>query len=142
MLGTLYFAIRYCVDRHNIAYDVLQLPLDSTGKISASAVKSMMLCISITQFAMSGVFLNCQHVLPPLCITLLYIASVVCWPLTLENSVQATWLLLYASNSDTMVNAVEALHKLKLKPLNKVMMETIKVCYMHPCDSNDLMEAK
>lgn len=130
MLGTLYFAIRYCVDRHNIAYDVLQLPLDSTGKISASAVKSMMLCISITQFAMSGVFLNCQHVLPPLCITLLYIASV------------ATWLLLYASNSDTMVNAVEALHKLKLKPLNKVMMETIKVCYMHPCDSNDLMEAK
>ncbi|KAK1445080.1 calcium permeable stress-gated cation channel 1 like protein [Babesia gibsoni] len=116
--------------RYNIVHEVLQLPLDSTGKISASAVKSMLLCISITQFAMSGVFLNCQHVLPPLCITLLYIASV------------ATLLLLYASNSDTMVETTEALHRLKLKPLSKSMMDTIKLCYMHPCDCKDFIESR
>ncbi|CDR97321.1 membrane protein, putative [Babesia bigemina] len=130
ILGTLYFAVRYCVDRHNIAYDVLQLPLDSTGKIAASAVKSMLICISLTQFAMSGVFLNCQEVLPSTCITLLYIASV------------ATWLLLYESNADAVVEATESMHKIKLAPLTKKMMDTIKLCYMHPCDAKDLIDGR
>ncbi|GIX61295.1 uncharacterized protein BcabD6B2_07300 [Babesia caballi] len=130
LLGTLYFAIRYCVDRHNIAYDVLQLPLDSTGEIAGSAVKSMLICISLTQFAMSGVFLNSQDVLPPVCITLLYIASV------------ATWLLLYESNADAVVVATESLHKLELSPLTKMAMDTIKLCYMHPCDARDLIDGK
>ncbi|GFE53470.1 hypothetical protein BaOVIS_008740 [Babesia ovis] len=130
ILGVLYFAVRYCVDRHNLAYHVLQLPLDSTGKIGASAVKSMLICISLTQFAMSGVFLNCQGVLPPVCITLLYIASV------------ATWLLMYESNADFVVKFMEPLYNFKLKPLNKGMMDTIKLCYMHPCDAKDLVNGK
>lgn len=125
LLGTLYFGLRYFVDQHNIAHGLWKLEHDSTGSIASSAVKSMLICISLTQFAMSGVFLNCQNILSPTLTMLLYVASI------------ATWLVLYESNLDSIMVVVHALYSFKLAPLTDGLLNLIKVCYMHPCDSED-----
>ncbi|KAK2196385.1 bifunctional Calcium permeable stress-gated cation channel 1-like/10TM putative phosphate transporter [Babesia duncani] len=126
ILGTAYFGIRYLIDRYNIMNEVWQLQMDSEGNVSATAIKSMLISISLFQFAMSGVFLSCQEKIATIWSTLLYIASA------------ATWLFIYESNSEFIAN-LDQLYKIQLKPLDKKMLNTIKVCYMHPCDASDLV---
>ncbi|XP_953413.1 uncharacterized protein TA10020 [Theileria annulata] len=95
-LAALYFAVRFYVDRHNIAYNLSQFPFDTSGDISKMAVKSMLLCVSIMQFMMSGVFSQSKK-LSPFLNTILYIAPVVSFKTFLKNNLDHlaphVWLL-------------------------------------------------
>eukprot|EP00375_Theileria_parva_P001742 XP_764417.1 hypothetical protein [Theileria parva strain Muguga] len=126
-LAALYFAARFYVDRHNIAYNLWQFPFDTSGNISKTAIKSMLLCVSIMQFMMSGVFTQSKK-LPPFLNTILYIAPV------------TTWLLMYGSYTDTVIQSINSFYQINLKPLSQKMIQIIQVCYMHPCDIRDLIE--
>ncbi|BAM41766.1 conserved hypothetical protein [Theileria orientalis strain Shintoku] len=126
-LAALYFVIRFYVDRHNIAYSLWQFPFDTSGDISKTAIKSMLLCVSIMQFMMSGVFSQNKN-LPHLLIAILYIAPV------------TTWLVMYGSYTDTIIQSISSFYEINLKPLSQKMIQIIQVCYMHPCDIRDLIE--
>ncbi|UKK02938.2 hypothetical protein MACK_003038 [Theileria orientalis] len=126
-LAALYFVIRFYVDRHNIAYSLWQFPFDTSGDISKTAIKSMLLCVSIMQFMMSGVFSQNKN-LPHLLIAILYIAPV------------TTWLVMYGSYTDTIIQSISSFYEINLKPLSQKMIQIIQVCYMHPCDIKDLIE--
>ncbi|UKJ89951.2 hypothetical protein MACJ_003207 [Theileria orientalis] len=126
-LAALYFVIRFYVDRHNIAYSLWQFPFDTSGDISKTAIKSMLLCVSIMQFMMSGVFSQNKN-LPHVLIAILYIAPV------------TTWLVMYGSYTDTIIQSISSFYQINLKPLSQKMIQIIQVCYMHPCDIKDLIE--
>ncbi|AFZ81624.1 hypothetical protein BEWA_010400 [Theileria equi strain WA] len=53
-----------------------------------------------------------------------------------------TWLIMYGSYGDSVIESIHSFYKIKLKPLNQKMLQVIQVCYMHPCDVRDLINAK
>lgn len=133
-LGSLYFFLRYYIDKYNLIYEICRTNLDSQGAVVKTAINFMLFSVAFFQAVMFGFFFRVQNKFIAVGRNILFLTSSLTFLLLLCRS--SEWVrthhikkkrgentFCYLCEKNVYVNS--------LKDLNK-----LKYAYANPCEAN------